>query len=425
MFDQNGLSLDQAPPISVVMRFFFVGTLFGVLGGILMMWAGSASFDPASPYGRIMTHIMTLGVMLSFMLGALFQMLPVIAGVVIVAPTRLAASVQYPLVLGTLALLWGFWTTYTWLFVIAGLLLGLSLLPLVGLLLRRLLRLPHHSASSRGMLGALLSLLVVVGLGLYLVGTLGGWFDGVYYTTVRSAHYSFGLFGWIALLIIAISFQSIEMFYVTPPHPGWMQKYLVWVLVGLLGVSTLLSLIFPSVWYLGDGLIAMLLIAYASITLYRLTQRKRPLTDATVWFWRIGLSSLIITMLLLLVSLWRPLPQLGQLQYVFFTLFAISILLAMLYKIIPFLTWFHLNSQGYLTAPMMHEVIHPQTARIHLYIHLGTLSMLLMAPWWGDATQFAGASVSISFGWLLYQLLHARRLYLHTEEFGERFDFGA
>ena len=203
-----------------------------------------------------------------------------------------------------------------------------------------------------------------------------------------------------------------------------MQKYLGGILIGLLGASTLISPVFPAVWYLGDGLIALLLIAYASITLYRLTQRKRPLTDATVWFWRIGLVSLIITLLLLLVSLWNPVPQLAPLQYVFFTIFAISVLFAMLYKIIPFLTWFHLNAQGYLTAPMMHEVIHPKTARIHLYIHLGTLSMLLMAPWWADATQFAGAGVAVSFGWLLYQLLHARYLYLHTEEFGERFDFG-
>jgi len=31
MFNQNGLSLDQAPPISVVFRFFLSGALFGIL----------------------------------------------------------------------------------------------------------------------------------------------------------------------------------------------------------------------------------------------------------------------------------------------------------------------------------------------------------------------------------------------------------
>jgi hypothetical protein len=423
VFDQNGLSLDQAPPITVVLRFFFIGALFGISGGLLMMWAGAETLDPASHYGRMMTHIMTLGVMLSFMLGALFQMLPVIAGVVLHSPLRLAAAVQYPFVLGTLSLLLGFWTNKPWLFIVAGLLLAISLLPLILLLLQRLFQLKNHSASSRGMLIALLSLSVVVGLGLYLTGTLGGILEGLHYSSVKTGHYSFGLFGWIALLIIAISFQSIEMFYVTPPHPPWMRTGLGWGLVLLLTVAAAFTPIYPDAWLWGNRLIALLLITYGGVTFHRLTQRKRPLTDATVWFWRIGLISLIAAMVVVVIDAFIQLPPFGKFHYLFFAVFGVSVLFAMLYKIIPFLTWFHLNSQGYLSAPMMHEVIHPKTAKMHLYIHLATLLVLLLAPVIPTATQFAGVGVAISFGWLLYQIVHAHRLYHYTQEHSEKFDF--
>ena len=422
MFDQNGLSLDQAPPISVVLRFFLAGAVFGIGAGLLMAWQGVAVWEPTSLYGRSMTHIMTLGVMLSFMLGALFQMLPVIAGVVLQSPVRLASWVQVPFVAGVLILLWAFFRGTPFAFILAGILLALSLLPLVSLLLWRLLHLKNHSASSRGMGLALMSLLIVVGLSMYLSGALGGVFDGAYYPEVRVAHYSFGLFGWIAFLIIAISFQVVEMFYVTPAHPAWIRSWMGFGLLGILLLAFVIRPWLPSAWLIAHTLIGIFLFTYAVITLRRFSQRKRPLTDATVWFWRLGLVSLIIDTVFLVTSSYVHAPWLEHAISILFASFALSILFAMLYKIIPFLTWFHLNSQGYFTAPMMHEVIHPKTASKHLYIHLATLLVALIGIAWNPAAHMAGALLVFSFAWLLYQILRAGRLYRHTQEHGERFD---
>ena len=422
MFDQNGLSLDQAPPITVVLRFFILGALFGIGGGALMAWQGTAVLDPTSAYGRIMTHILTLGVMLSFMLGALFQMLPVIAGVSLQAPQRLSATVQIPMTLGILTLLWGFATGSAKAFVLGGLFLGIALLPLIGLLLWRLVHLKNHSASSRGMGMALFLLLLLVLLGLYLSGTLGGLFDGEIYGEIRMAHFSFGLFGWIALLIIAISFQVVEMFYVTPSHPDWMRTGLGRGLAALLVFSAIGQFWLPGIWRGTYPVIAILFLLYATITLRRFHQRKRPLTDATVWFWRLGLGSLILSLPSLAAAPYDPPAWLSTSGAIFFAAFAISILFGMLYKIIPFLTWFHLNAQGYLTAPMMHEVIHPKTARKHLYIHSTTLLLLLGSFWLPFLASVAGMGIMISFGWLLYQILHADLLYRHTQRTGQKFE---
>ncbi|SFV59436.1 hypothetical protein MNB_SV-3-1472 [hydrothermal vent metagenome] len=422
MFSQNGLSLDQAPPISVVFRFFFSGAFFGLLAGILILVFQNAIFDVYSTKALIFTHTLTLGVMLSFMFAALFQMLPVIAGVTLTSPIKKANWVQYPFILGIFSLLFAFYFAHPWLFLAASFLLGTSLLSIALIMLKNLWALPSHSSSSKGMLAALFSLGIVIILALYLTGTLGGLLEGVYYTQIKTAHYSFGLFGWIALLIISISFQVIEMFYVTPSYPKLVSQYLPLTLLTLLVITTIIGLFFPNIWIVSNILLALLLISYALLTLKRLTQRKRPLADATVWFWRIGLSALVLSMLTMTATLFTEISTVKNLSYIFFVSFALSIVFAMFYKIVPFLTWFHLNSQGYFTAPMMHEVIHPKTAMKHLYIHLATIITFVLSLFTHIFIVVAGTLTILSFGWMGYQILHAWKLYMHTQKTGEKFE---
>ena len=424
MFSQNGLSLDQAPPISVVFRFFFSGALFGILSGILILLFKADIFNAHSIEAIILTHTLTLGVMLSFMFAALFQMLPVIAGVTLTSPIQKANVVQYPFILGVITLLFAFHTSTPLLFGLASVLLGGSILYIAVIMFKNLMGLPNHSASSKGILLTLGSLLTVILLALYLTGTLAGLFSGTYYTQIKEAHYSFGLFGWIGLLIISISFQTIEMFYVTPPYPKLVSRTLPLSLLTLLIITTVIGLFNTTIWTLSNVLLALLLTGYALLTLKRLTQRKRPLTDATVWFWRLGLSSLILSMLLMIFSQFKEIAVLQTLSYIFFTSFALSIVFAMFYKIVPFLTWFHLNSQGYFTAPMMHEVIHPKTAKKHLYIHLSTIVTFILSIFIPQMIILAGLLTILSFVWMCYQIIHAHLLYKKTQKTGEKFDMG-
>ncbi len=424
MFNQNGLSLDQAPPISVVFKFFFTGALFGILSGVSLLFFKTAIFDASTVEALTFTHLLTLGVMLSFMFAALFQMLPVIAGVKLSSPVRRSNLLLYPFVLGIITLLVAFNVATSWLYLLAGMLLGISLLIAIIPMMRKLYHLTHHSASSKGMLWALLALAIVISLALYLLGSLGDLWEGTYYLEIKTAHYSFGLFGWIALLIISISFQVIEMFYVTPSYPSFVSKYLPLALFILLLLSTIVGVFMPALWVASHSILALVLIAYALLTLKRLTQKKRPLSDATVWFWRVGLGLLILSMLSVLATKIIENQQLQALCYIFFAGFALSIVFAMFYKIVPFLTWFHLNSQGYFTAPMMHEVIHPKTAMKHLYIHTATIVTFVLSLYMKGFIFIAGVLMMLSFGWMAYQIIHAWKLYKHTQETGEKFEMG-
>ncbi len=425
MFSQSGLSLDQAPPISVVFRFFFLGACFGIISGMSLFFYQTDIFDASSIVALTFTHLLTLGVMLSFMFASLFQMLPVIAGVKLKSPVKKANLLLYPFTLGVATLITAFNTSASWLYMSAAVLLSFSILTTIFPMLINLRKLDNHTSSSRGMFFALSALFLVVVFALYLLLSLNGTLQGTYYTEVKTAHYSFGLFGWIALLILSISFQVIEMFYVTPAYPKTMSTYLPIALFSVLLVSSVAGFFLPSTWVVGRAVVIGLLVGYALLTLKRLTQRKRPLADATIWFWRMGLGSLVLSLFFILLQYFTDSTLLKSLSYIFFASFALSIVFAMFYKIVPFLTWFHLNSQGYFTAPMMHEVIHPKTAKKHLYIHLATIVTFVLSLFVNLFIFLAAMLTILSFGWMAWQIVHAWKLYNHTQKTGEKFDMGS
>jgi len=426
MFNQNGLSLDQAPPIIVVFRFFFLGSIFGIIAGLSLFFYKTDIFDATTVAALTFTHLLTLGVMLSFMFAALFQMLPVIAGISLTSPIKKANTLLYPFTIGVTTLLLAFnLPQFPWLYLLSAGLLGFALFITIFSMLKKLLKLQNHSASSKGMTIALFSLAIVIALALYLTFTQGGILDGAYYSKIKVSHYSFGLFGWIALLIISISFQVIEMFYVTPPYPSYMHKYLPLILFVLLLLSFIVGLSIPSIWLITNTLIVILLVTYALITLKRLQEKKRPLSDATVWFWRFGLTSLVLSMLSLIIFEFTSISILKPFSYIFFASFGLSIVFAMFYKIVPFLTWFHLSSQGYFTAPMMHEVIHPKTAKKHLYIHIAMIGTYIVSLFITTFIFIAASLTLLSFGWMAWQIIHAWKLYTYTQKNGEKFDMGS
>jgi len=157
MFNNNGLSMDQAPPIKVVLRFFLTGSIFGVIAGFLLFFSGSDLKYFTNPTTLALVHTLAIGVMGSFMLGALFQMLPVLCGVAIKAPTDISMRVNYALIFGLIALISSFYNGSLALIVIASLLLGFAFFTTAFVMINKL-RVISHNNSSRGMLLALISL---------------------------------------------------------------------------------------------------------------------------------------------------------------------------------------------------------------------------------------------------------------------------
>ena len=83
------LSFENAPPFAAPLRFFLTAPLFSLAAGLLLMAAGPDLLASRWTPGLLAaTHLITVGFMLQVMLGALIQILPVVAGVNLGNPLR-------------------------------------------------------------------------------------------------------------------------------------------------------------------------------------------------------------------------------------------------------------------------------------------------------------------------------------------------
>jgi len=101
--------------------------------------------------------------------------------------------------------------------------------------------------------------------------------------------------------------------------------------------------------------------------------------------------------------------------------FAVSVVSGMLYKIVPFLAWFHLQAQLQARAgsiPTMKEMIAERWTRWQFRLHLTACTLLAAAVWWPQLTWAAGGTLALSALLLWLNLLAAARRYsLHGGRF--------
>ena len=106
-------------------------------------------------------------------------------------------------------------------------------------------------------------------------------------------------------------------------------------------------------------------------------KRRRPVSDITVWYWKS--SSVFFTLGLFL---WVFNTYLEDQYIVIVALlvgggFIFSVMMGMLYKIIPFLVWFHLNAKGYMTIVTMNEMINKRLAIFQFSLFILSLLMFI------------------------------------------------
>lgn len=406
---QRILALDQSPPLRTVLRYFLCTPLFALLAGALLAWQGEAALQSRwAPATLALTHLFTLGALGMSMAGALIQILPVVAGVTLPRGRIMAAAVHAMLGTGTLALAAGFLLAEPWLFRAALALLVPSLLWLCGCVTVALWQPQAEGAAP--MLGTVRLALAALAVTVVLAAILGAAFAWPGMTPplalprATDLHAMWGVFGWGGLLLAGVSFQVVPMFQVTPLYPPWVHR--------ALGVAVFLLLVASS----AGALPVTVLIAYAvfsGVTCSLLARRKRPEPDAMTLFWSLSMASLGAC---LLVCLAPEAPArslaLGVLAIVGFLYSAIN---GMLYKIVPFLVWHHLQEQAApgQRPPGVKHIIPDARARAQFWLQAAALAMLLGACWFPALlARPAGVALAASALWLAWNLAGALRITL-------------
>jgi len=388
------LSTEQAPPISVPLRFFIAAPVFLALAALLLAMAGGNPFaELRAPALIAATHHVTLGFMAMVMLGAIQQLLPVVIGSQMPASRLVAWLTFLPLIAGTLSLSAGFMLGKAELLNLSWPLLGLAFLVFIAASLTSLARATAKNVTKTALLLSILSLAGAVTLGMLLAG---GHANGLPlpYAKLAVAHISLALGGWVLLLIIGVSYQVVPMFQLTPNYPKWLSAALAPAIFSVLLINLALLLFGPAPHWAGsitEVLFWLLACCFAAVTLRLQSQRRRHIPDATLSFFRLGMVALLLAAAFSLAALLYPAAgdHLRTLSVLVFILgFALSLIHGMLYKIIPFLVWFHLFRGGLKTGvPNMKKIIPEAWMWRHLWLHGGTLLAALLAPWWNAAAR--------------------------------------
>ncbi len=414
------LSTEQAPPISVPLRFFAVAPFFLLLAALILLMADGNPFaNTHTPALLAATHFITLGFITMIMMGALQQILPVMIGTSLPAPGLIAWLCQLPLIAGTLLLAAGFLYGKPEFFSAAWPALGLSFAIFIAAMLVSLAGAGTRNASKSAILLSILALAAAVILGILL---LVGYSSGLqlHYATLSSAHITLALGGWVMLLIAGVSYQVVPMFQLTPQYSKWLTASLAPVIFGILFIKLLLHVMdAPPHWaeIIAAYLFWIFAIFFSISTLILQHQRKRRIPDSTLQFFRIGMLSLLGVSLLAITTQQLILSERVQIlaAMIFILGFAMSLILGMLYKIVPFLIWFHLFRGGtFHSIPNMKEIIPERWIWRHLWLHVCTLAAALLAPCWIIAARLLMLCLLLQGLLLGYTLFNAMWIYRRT-----------
>lgn len=426
--DTPKLSFEQAPPISVPFRFFVTAPVFGFLAAMILLFAGPEVMDSRwTPEILAVTHFMVLGFTSMVMMGAMMQILPVVIGTVIPGSHLVSTIIYGSYIPGVLLLGSAFLFRKSFLFNSAVVFLGLAFGVFVGVVLYTLLRTPVKTSASRSIKLAVMSLAITVAIGILMVVVYGA-HGGVTKHLFATIHLGWGLVGWTGLLIIGVSFQVVPMFQITPHYPLWIRRWLPLSILCLLVVWSLATYFHQyldenNVIYYFCGFLLLLLLALYSINTLRLQkQRRRKIPDVTVSFWKLAMASVILAVLLTAVNIiW---PETGRNYFLDLVIGIIviagaiqSVINGMLYKIVPFITWFHLQAQqtepGIL--PNMKEIIKDKKTWIQYWLHCCSVLGLTGAIYYPDTLIYPAAVLFAASMLLLWiNILGAINIYRKT-----------
>lgn len=423
---QPVLSFEQAPPISVPYRFFLTAPLFGAVAGLVLAVLGPDTFQSRwSPGALAMTHLIVVDFMLQAMCGSLLQFVAVVAGANIWRP-RLVAAVVHPLITaGAIFLASAFLLQQQVLFLVAAAVFVIALGLFLTVMAIALLRTPARGMSIYVLRLAVFGLLVAVALGATLALTLGleehaptDWS----LLALINVHVAWGLGGWALMLVIGVSYLVVPMFQLTPSYPVWLTRLVpagLFVLLCLWSLQLAAPDAAAQAWQSGVALAGVLLAGfYAAATLWLQSRRRRRQADPTLIFWRVAMLSLLAFALSWIA--FEVLPQLGAnlraplwLGVLALPGLFLSVITGMLYKIMPFLNWLHLQQQGgtTMTAPNMKQMIPEGAMRGQMRLHFAALALLLAAVLWPALALPAGLAFAASCLWLEWNLVGAARVY--------------
>ena len=422
----NGLSVDQAPPIAAPLRFYATAPLFAIIAGILIFFSDSSILmSRYSTDSIVITHALTIGFLGFVMLGSLTQMLPVLAGVQIPKVGFVSKFSYILLVIGTVCMILGLSWESQFFEILAIIGLGSGFMMMISVISLAIFKVKNFNPTVKAMSTSLIFAFFTVMLGLFLLLTYVDNDLAEYRNMVANIHSVWGVFGFAGILVIGVTFQVLPMFYVAPRFKQFCKKKVVLLISTGLVIWLITSAFFESFSIIGKSWIAVFFWAFATTVWLKLGDRRRPVTDVTVWYWRSASIFLTLGAFLWIFDEYFKHEYVVMVAILLGGGFILSIMMGMLYKIVPFLVWFHLNAMGYMTIPTMNEMINKTLGRVQFILFILSLIGFIFAFYIPVLLKISALSFILSMVILQYNVIAPVLIYRKIKKTKPDFDMSA
>jgi len=225
-------------------------------------------------------------------------------------------------------------------------------------------------------------------------------------------------------LIIGVSFQVLPMFYVAPKFKSFCKQKVIWLISAGLLLWLFLSFFYEEYSIVAKIWIAIFFLAFATAVWLKLNRRRRPVSDVTVWYWRSASLFLILGTFLWIFD------EYFKHEYIVMVAiliggFILSIMIGMVYKIVPFLVWFHLNASGYMNIPNINEMINKNLARTQFLFFIAALIGFVFAFYMPAVLNYSAVSFIISMALLEYNIVSPVLIYRRVKKTKTDFDMSS
>jgi hypothetical protein len=399
------------PPFAIPASHFAVALVCLALAG-----PGLAIVAPELSAGALLsprvvavTHLLTLGWITTTILGAAYQLVPVALGRSIAWPR--AAWVTLGLHVPGLALLVGGLLGGRRSVLVAGaLLLAAGLFLFAANLGVSLTRAPRGGLARRCLGAAAVFLVIAVVLGMALGGNLGWGYLGGRRLLALTLHVHVALLGWVLLVIVGVSQRLLPMFLLSHGVSERPAEWSFRLLVAGLGVAVLGH--HGGVWPWGGAAVALCAAGVAAWLLQlglHVGRRRRPLDP--------GMTLVVVGGLGMALALGIALPALrgglGTPRWA--TSYGVALVVAgftpyvagHLYRILPFLTWFHRHARrlGRERTPTVGELVTTPVAWVAVSgLGAGALALVVTLAAGAPVAAVRGAALLFTAGALTQAL---------------------
>ncbi len=400
----GSLATKYAPPFSLILHYFIAAVVFNVLSiAFLFNFLGGLSGPFYIFKYATEVHLFLLGFVLMTIFGALYQLIPVALEIPVYS-FKLGYAQFYLYLVGVIVFVLSLFDGSLFFYLPVGaLLIYLSILLFLINFFMSLRKLERRSITSKFLIAGSISLLFGASLGVVLsFNFIYGFYPDIVRLVI--SHIIFTLFGFVFFVIMGVSMVLFPMFSLAHKFND---KYInVAFFIALLAVFSNAFILFTKAKF---AYLITLLFIVLTLVFYLLQvieiYRKRPRKTKDI-----GLDTMFFTHYLLALFILMIVIVVVRSKTVFATFILLMfgfinfLIYGSMYKIVPFLTWFHKFSHlvGKKKVPMLADMLPKELPNYQVWTSFAGLVVLVGSSLFGVWDLFTiGVSVML-IGALLF-----------------------